>query len=177
MPCTPAVLNLPTEEVRVQVGEGGKGEAGGTRMGSSSSNSNTSNNLNSNSSSNNNSNVSSRNLSISSSNSSNLSNSVGTAAAGMQLCWLTSNIVGMPRPAGILGMTQVPCRSRLLGRFPFPRWVGYLPIHRLKLCHRCPRRRRAGAFHLLVRVGGGGVGSDATDRASVSRSALFPPRI
>ena len=39
MPCAPPVLNLPAEEVRAQVGEGGKGEPGGTRGGSSISNS------------------------------------------------------------------------------------------------------------------------------------------
>ena len=45
MPCTPAVLNLLAEAVPVQVGEGGKEEAGGTRVASSSSSSSSNINL------------------------------------------------------------------------------------------------------------------------------------
>ena len=60
MPWTPTVFNLPAEKVRVQVGERGKGEAGGTRVGSSSS-------------------------SRSSSSNSNLGSSLSTVAAGVEL--------------------------------------------------------------------------------------------
>ena len=38
MPCTPELRSLPMEEVRVQAGKGGTGEAGGSRVVSSSSN-------------------------------------------------------------------------------------------------------------------------------------------
>ena len=41
-------------------------------------------------------------------------------------------------------MTQVPCRSEQVGRFP--RWVGYLLIHRRELCHRCPTAGGLGPF-------------------------------
>ena len=90
---------------------------------------------------------------------------------------MAPNGVGMSRPAGILGMTQVLYRSGQVGRFPFPRWVEYLLINRRELCYRCPRRRRAGTLHLVVRIAAGGVASDATNRVTMSQSARFSPRI
>ena len=112
MPCTPAAFNLPEEkEVRAQIGEEGKREAGSSRV---SRNNRSSSDLNSCSS------IRS-NLSRSNSSSGNLGSSISTVAVGAELQWLSPNGVGMPRPADGLGTPQFSRRSGLVARFPFLR--------------------------------------------------------
>ena len=173
MPCTPAVLNLPADEVGAQVGEGGKREAGGTRVGSISISISSSTTTRSTSTST--SSSSSTGSSSSSHSNIDLGGNLITVAAGVELCSLAPNIVGMPRPAGIPVMTQVPRRSGPAGRFP--RWVGSLPIDRQERCHRWLRRRRAEAVRLVVHVGAKGVVCDATNRVASSQSARFSQRM
>ena len=114
-------------------------------------------------------------VSSSCSNSSSGRSNLSTVAAGVELHSLAPNIVGMPRRPGTFGMAQVPCRLGQVGKFP--QRVGYLLIHRRQLCHRCRHRRRVGALHLEVRIGAGGVATDAINPAIMSKSAQPLPRI